>query len=46
MERVKLIIRTVYKEVPAKLEYELKEAGQDLMPLFQKIDACVRKHYA
>ena len=46
MEEDKLIIRTVYKEVPPKVEYELTEAGQDLMPLFQKIDAWVRKHYA
>lgn len=42
----KLITRTVYKEVPPKVEYELTEAGQDLMPLFQKIDTWVKKYYA
>lgn len=46
MEEDKLIVRTVYKEIPPRVEYGLTQAGKDLMPLFQKIDDCVRKHYA
>jgi DNA-binding HxlR family transcriptional regulator len=46
MEEDKLIIRTVYKEIPPRVEYGLTQAGKDLMPLFQKIDDWVRKHYA
>ena len=45
MEEDKLIIRTVYKEIPPRVEYGLTQAGKDLMPLFQKIDDWVRKHY-
>ena len=46
MEEDKLIVRTVYKEIPPRVEYGLTQAGKDLMPLFQKIDDWVRKHYA
>ena len=46
MEEDKLIGRTVYKEIPPRVEYGLTQAGKDLMPLFQKIDDWVRKHYA
>jgi DNA-binding HxlR family transcriptional regulator len=46
MEEDKLIVRTVYKEIPPRVEYGLTQAGKDLMPLFQKIDNWVRKHYA
>ena len=45
MEEDKLIGRTVYKEIPPRVEYGLTQAGKDLMPLFQKIDDWVRKHY-
>ena len=45
MEQDKLITRTIYKQVSPKVEYELTEAGKDLMPLFQKIDSWVRKYY-
>ena len=46
MEEDKLIVRTVYKEIPQRDVYGLTQAGKDLMPLFQKIDDWVRKHYA
>lgn len=46
MEEDKLIVRTVYKEIPPRVEYGLTQAGKDLIPLFQKIDDWVRKHYA
>jgi DNA-binding HxlR family transcriptional regulator len=45
MESDNLITRKEYKEIPPKVEYSLTEAGKDLLPLFQKIDSWVTKHY-
>ena len=45
MEQDKPITRTIYKQVPPKVEYELTEAGKDLMPLFQKLIVGWRKYY-
>ena len=33
-----LVIRTVYPEVPPKVEYSLSEIGQTLRPLFKTIE--------
>jgi DNA-binding HxlR family transcriptional regulator len=45
MESDNLITRKEYKEIPPKVEYSLTDAGKDLLPLFQKIDSWVTKHY-
>jgi len=45
MENDNLISRTIYKETPPRVEYSLTKAGKDLIPLFQKIDDWVKKHY-
>lgn len=39
LERDGLIKRTVYAEVPARVEYTLTEMGQQLQPIFQQLSA-------
>lgn len=46
MENDNLITRKEFKEIPPKVEYGLTDAGRDLLPLFQKIDNWVSKHYS
>ena len=37
MVRYRLVIRTAYAEIPPKVEYELSQAGIDLMPTFDAL---------
>ncbi len=34
LEKSKMLTRTVFAEVPPRVEYELTQAGADLMPVF------------
>ncbi|SHM98405.1 transcriptional regulator, HxlR family [Chitinophaga jiangningensis] len=44
METNKLIVRKVYAEVPPRVEYELSESGQKLIPILIQLDNWGRQH--
>ncbi|WP_143304681.1 winged helix-turn-helix transcriptional regulator [Chitinophaga vietnamensis] len=44
MERDGLVIRTVYPEVPARVEYELTESAHELMPVWQFLREWGKRH--
>ncbi|RAJ05543.1 HxlR family transcriptional regulator [Chitinophaga skermanii] len=39
LEKAKIIERTVYPEVPPRVEYELTEIGQSMIPMLRVINA-------
>lgn len=49
MEENGLIIRTVYNQIPPKVEYSLSELGERFNPVLDAIklwgDECIRKHH-
>ncbi|WP_349665646.1 helix-turn-helix domain-containing protein [Sphingobacterium sp. lm-10] len=44
MEENKLIIRTVYAEVPPRVEYELTESAIQLIPILEQLEDWGIKH--
>lgn len=46
MEKARLITRTVYDEVPIKVEYKLTKKGEDLKGILGQMAAFSMKHYA
>ena len=46
MEERKLVIRTVYPEVPVRVEYELTPIGLELLPVIKQLELWGRKHKA
>ena len=46
MEKANLITRTVYDEVPIKVEYKLTKKGKDLIGILGQMAAFSMKHYA
>ena len=46
LEQHGILTRTVYAEVPPRVEYELTPKGSALMPVFQAIDGWAREHLA
>ena len=46
MEKANLITRTVYDEVPIKIEYKLTKKGEDLKGILGQMAAFSMKHYA
>jgi DNA-binding HxlR family transcriptional regulator len=44
LERDGLVTRTVYPVVPPKVEYELTELGQSLVPLIQDLFGWAEEH--
>ena len=46
MEKADLITRTVYDEVPIKVEYKLTKKGEDLTGIIGQMAAFSMKHYA
>lgn len=44
MEQYGLIIRTVFNEIPIRVEYQLTQAGLDLEPMFQIINDWAHKY--
>jgi DNA-binding HxlR family transcriptional regulator len=46
LEQDGLIKRTVYAEVPTRVEYELTEATKELIPIFEQLSAWGKLHRA
>jgi DNA-binding HxlR family transcriptional regulator len=46
MEKANLITRTVYDQVPIKVEYKLTKKGEDLKGILGQMAAFSMKHYA
>ena len=46
LERHGLVTRTVFAEVPPRVEYELTAAARDLRPVFDEIVSWARRHEA
>ena len=46
MEENQLITRTVYAEVPPRVEYELTSIGKELMPVLRSLDEWGEKYKA
>lgn len=46
LEKEMLIKRTVYKQVPLRVEYELTEIGEDLIPIWKQLEKWGEKHKA
>ncbi|WP_411344508.1 winged helix-turn-helix transcriptional regulator [Paenibacillus sp. WLX1005] len=44
LERDNLIVRTVYPEIPPKVEYALSEYGQTCIPVLEVMAQCGRVH--
>lgn len=44
LEENKLITRTVYAEVPPRVEYELTKSGQQLGPILRQLEEWGKKH--
>lgn len=45
LEEDKLITRTMYKEIPPRVEYSLTEMGQELMPAVQLMIQWAQSHF-
>ena len=46
MERYGLVARTVYAEVPPRVEYELTSVAYDLKPVFEALNGWAEQHAA
>lgn len=46
LERDGLLVRTVYAEVPPRVEYSLTPVGRTLLPLMESLGAWVLEHQA
>lgn len=46
MEERKLLVRTVYPEVPARVEYELTQSGLELLPVIRQLEQWGIRHKA
>jgi DNA-binding HxlR family transcriptional regulator len=44
LEENKLLIRTVYPEVPPRVDYKLTESGRELIPILQSLKTWGIKH--
>jgi DNA-binding HxlR family transcriptional regulator len=44
LEQQQIVKRTVFAEVPPRVEYELTKIGKELAPLIAQLDAWGRKH--
>lgn len=44
MEEEKLILKTVYAEVPPRVEYELTEIGRNLIPVLDQLEIWGEDH--
>ncbi|MGJ1385954.1 winged helix-turn-helix transcriptional regulator [Sphingobacterium spiritivorum] len=44
MEENELVKRTVYAEVPPRVEYELTAIGMELLPIIKQLEAWGRRH--
>ncbi|MDV2684646.1 helix-turn-helix domain-containing protein [Alkalihalophilus lindianensis] len=44
LEEQDIVTRTVYAEVPPKVEYSISDYGSTLVPVLQTMDAWGRKH--
>ncbi|MGN7783662.1 winged helix-turn-helix transcriptional regulator [Niabella sp. 22666] len=44
LEQQKIVKRTVYAEVPLRVEYELTKIGKDLEPLIRQLETWGKKH--
>lgn len=44
LEKDKVITRTVYAEIPPRVEYELTPIGYDLKPVIQQLENWGQKH--
>lgn len=44
LEENKIVKRTVYAEVPPRVEYELTRIGYDLKPIIKELEKWGRKH--
>jgi DNA-binding HxlR family transcriptional regulator len=44
MEEGNLVTRTVYAEVPPRVEYELTESGQELRPILKQLENWGQRH--
>lgn len=46
LEAQDIVIRTVYPEVPSKVEYKLSETGLSLLPIIHMLGQWAEDHYA
>lgn len=44
LEQQKIVKRTVFAEVPPRVEYELTKIGKELAPLMQQLESWGKKH--
>ncbi len=44
MEQENLIVKTVYAEVPPRVEYELSEIGKKLLPVLDQLESWGKEH--
>ena len=44
MEEGNLVMRTVYAEVPPRVEYELTKSGQELKPILKQLEDWGQRH--
>jgi DNA-binding HxlR family transcriptional regulator len=44
MEKESLVKRTVYAEVPPRVDYELTEIAEELIPIWKQLDQWGKKH--
>lgn len=44
LEEHRIVTRTVYAEVPPKVEYELTEIGYELKPIIQQMEQWGKRH--
>ena len=45
LERIHLVHRKLYAEVPPRVEYRLTETGQSLMPVVSQLIAWAKEHF-
>jgi DNA-binding HxlR family transcriptional regulator len=43
LEKVKIIKKQFFKEIPPRVEYSLTDAGKDLMKSFKNLDEWIKK---